>query len=59
MCLNQPRYPFLTSSGADIQLCTSFLQKDASGEKMKDLAIEMNITPSAVAYLKKKVPLKS
>lgn len=35
------------------------LQKDASGEKLKDLAIEMNITPSAVTYLKNVVPQKS
>lgn len=35
------------------------LQKDASGVKLKDLAIEMDITPSAVTYLKKIVPQKS
>ena len=36
----------------------SSLQSDASGEKLKDLAIEMGITPSAVTYLKQKVPDK-
>ena len=35
------------------------LQKDASGVKLKDLAIEMDITPSAVTYLKNIVPQKS
>ena len=38
---------------------TTFLcpmQNDASGEKLKDLAIEMNITPSAIEYIKTKVP---
>ena len=32
---------------------------DASGAKMKELSIEMNITPSAVEYLSQKVPQKS
>ncbi len=34
------------------------LQKDASGEKLKDLAKETGLTPAAVAYLKSKVPSK-
>ena len=34
-------------------------QSDASGEKLKDLAIEMGLTPSALAYLKQKVPQKT
>jgi len=34
------------------------VQNDASGEKMKDLAIEMNITLSAVDYLIQHVPEK-
>ena len=38
---------------------TSSLQSDASGEKLKDLAIEMGLTPSALAYLKQKVPQKT
>ncbi|XP_064395390.1 E3 ubiquitin-protein ligase UBR4-like isoform X5 [Halichondria panicea] len=32
--------------------------KDASGEKLKDLAKETGLTPAAVAYLKSKVPSK-
>ena len=35
-----------------------FLQNDASGEKLKDLAIEMKLTPSALEYIKTKVPKK-
>ena len=35
-----------------------FSQNDASGEKLKDLAIEMNLTPSALEYIKTKVPDK-
>jgi len=35
------------------------LQSDASGDKLKDLAIEMGLTPSAVTYLKQKVPKKT
>lgn len=39
-------------------LCCVPFQNDASGEKLKDLAIEMGLTTSAVAYLKGKVPPK-
>ena len=46
------RFPYLCFT----VIFTICLQKDASGEKLKDLAIEMNITPSAVTYLKQKVP---
>ena len=34
-------------------------QSDASGEKLKDLAIEMGLTPTTIAYLKQKVPQKT
>lgn len=34
------------------------LQTDASGEKLKDLVIEMKLTPSAVDYIRNKTPDK-
>ena len=33
-------------------------QSDANGEKLKDLAIEMGVTPAAITYLQQKVPHK-
>ena len=42
-----------------ISLLSHPTQSDASGEKLKDLAIEMGLTPSALAYLKQKVPQKT
>lgn len=39
-----------------ILLCT--FQTDASGEKLKDLVIEMKLTPSAVDYIRNKTPDK-
>lgn len=45
-------------AGLVSHLCCVPFQNDASGEKLKDLAIEMCLTTSAVAYLKGKVPPK-
>ena len=42
-----------------ISLLSLPTQSDASGEKLKDLAIEMGLTPSALTYLKQKVPQKT
>ena len=35
-----------------------YTQKDESSEKLKDLAIEMKLTPSAVEYIGNKTPSK-